>query len=322
LKTDDLKILVSFDLPEKYLKEICLVSPRIRLEECKEENILINKMKDVEVLYAGLFNKNILAAASRLKWVHTRFAGADKFLFPEMIKSDVLLTNSLGIHRTQCSEHAMSLMLAWTRKLYEFMRNQVQARWERPLGVSVCDEMWGKTVGIIGIGKIGAEIAVKAKAFNARTLGLAHTEKIQLPQFDEIIPADQLSLLLQRSDFVVLTVPLTPETKGMIGEDELRQMKQSAVLVNIARGEVVQEEKLITAIKEGWIAGATLDVFETEPLPSDSELWKMENVIITPHVAGTTPHYDQRAVSIFKENLNRYLKGLPLLNLVDKTKGY
>jgi len=137
-----------------------------------------------------------------------------------------------------------------------------------------------------------------------------------------MLPPEKLTEFLQRSDFVVIAAPFTPETKGMIGEDEFKQMKKTAVIVNIARGGIIQEEKLIKALKEGWIAGAGLDVFETEPLSVDSELWKMENVIITPHIANSTPHYDRRAVSLFKENLSRYLNGKPLLNVIDKEKGY
>lgn len=318
-----LKILVSFDLPEEYMKEIRSVSPRISVEKCVEKNALIDAMKDVEVLHAGLFDKDILATADRLKWVHNRLVGMDKFLFPEMLKNDILLTSSRGIHKTQASEHTMSLILAWSRNLHKFMRNQLKAQWQRPSGVSVCDELWGKTIGIIGVGSIGAEIAVKAKVFNARVLGLSRRAgRINLSGVDELFPPERLAILLQRSDFVVLAVPLTPETQGMIGEEELRHMKKTAVLVNIARGGVVQEEKLIKAIKDGWIAGAALDVFETEPLPPDSELWKLENVIITPHVAGTTPHYYQRSTSLFIDNLKRYLNGEPLINLIDKKKGY
>lgn len=321
MKSEDLKILVSFDLPERYLREIRSVSPRVRIEKCVEKTALLDVMKGVEVLYAGLFDEDILSAADRLRWVQNRLVGVDNFLFPEMLKSDILLTNSHGIHKTQVSEHAMSLILAWTRKLPKFMRDQLNAQWRRPPGVSVCDEVWGKTIGIIGLGSIGAEIAAKAKAFNARILGL-DVRQIQLPQVDEMLPPEKLSLLLQRSDIVVLAVPSTPETRGLIGEEELKQMKKTAILVNISRGKVIQEEKLIKALKEGWIAGATLDVFEIEPLPQDSELWKMENVIITPHVAGTTPLYYDRAIVIFKENLQRYLKGEPLINLVEKKKGY
>ena len=178
-------------------------------------------------------------------------------------------------------------------------------------------------MGIIGLGSIGAEIAAKAKIFNVRVLDLSRRAgSIQLPVVDEIFPPEELPTLLQRSDFVVLAVPLTPETQGMIGEEELRQMKKTAVLVNIARGGVFQEEKLSRAIKEGWIAGAVLDVFETEPLPPDSELWKLENVIITPHVAGTTPHYYRRSTTLFIEKLKRYLIGESLINLIDKKKGY
>lgn len=299
------------------MKQISSVSPKVHVEKCVEKSMLLSAIKGSEVLYAGIFNKDILSEADCLKWVHGHWAGVENFLFPEMLKSDILLTNSRGIHRTQVSEHAMSFILAWTRRLHKFMRYQLKAQWQR----MELDQVWAKTVGIIGLGDIGCEIAAKAKAFNMNVIGL-DVRKIQPPHVDEMLPPDKLPLLLQRSDFVVITVPLTSKTIGLIGKEELRLMKETAVLVNISRGRIVKEGELVKALKEGLIAGAALDVFETEPLPPASELWKMENVILTPHVAGTSPYYNQRAVPIFIENLKRYLEGKPLINLIDKEKGF
>ena len=311
-----MRVLVSFDLPEKYLKQIRSVSPKVNVEKCTEKEKLIDAIRGVEVLYAGLFDRDIFIAAENLRWIHSQRAGIDPFLFPELVRSDVLLTNARGIHGTQVSEHAMCLILAWSRRLHMFIGSQREARWSR----YETDEVWRKTIGIVGLGEIGSKIA-RAKCFDMKVLGL-DARDVQTPHVDEILSPEKLPSLLRRSDYVVLAVPLTPTTRGMIGERELKSMKRTAVLVNISRGGLVKEEELIETLREGRIAGAALDVFETEPLPSDSELWKMENVIMTPHVAGTTPHYDQRATPIFRKNLRRYIEGKPLINLVDKKKGY
>ncbi|MDQ1279905.1 MAG: hypothetical protein QG670_1167 [Thermoproteota archaeon] len=218
------------------MKEIESISLRIRVEKSVTKKIAISKAREAEIIYGGLFEKDILAAARRLKWVQCRFAGVDRFLFPEMLRSSVLLTDSSGVHQIQVSEHAMSLMLSWTRKLHVFMRNQIRGEWWRLEGTSVCDELSRKIVGIVGLGNIGAEIAKKVKAFDAKTLDLYHSRRIQLPQIDEMLPMEELPTLLRRSDFVVLALPLSTRTKGMFGEDEFRQMKRSAVLVNVERG--------------------------------------------------------------------------------------
>jgi phosphoglycerate dehydrogenase-like enzyme len=185
-------------------------------------------------------------------------------------------------------------------------------------------ELYGKTVGIVGLGHIGEEVARLSKACGCRVIGTRRsaTERTRSDDCDEIMPSKDLPALLGKSDFVVLAVPLTNDTRQLIGETELRSMRSNAVLVNIARGAVVDEPALIRALKEGWIAGAALDVFEQEPLPPESELWDMENVIVSPHISGGTEIYNQRAAGIFRENLRRYLAGERLMNLADPARGY
>ncbi|MFC1895751.1 D-2-hydroxyacid dehydrogenase, partial [Thermodesulfobacteriota bacterium] len=164
--------------------------------------------------------------------------------------------------------------------------------------------------------------AKKAKALDMRVLGLRRHPDRPSPNVNEMFGPGQLRALLEKSDWVVVTAALTHETLGMIGEPELKAMKRSAHIINIARGAVIREEALVRALQEGWIAGAGLDVFEQEPLPPESPLWAMENVVVTPHVAGNTPHYAERIVRIFVENLRRYRSGQPLINVVDKSLGY
>jgi phosphoglycerate dehydrogenase-like enzyme len=200
------------------------------------------------------------------------------------------------------------------------MRAQLKHEWSR----FAPRELSGKTVGIVGLGHIGAEVGRLAKAFGCRVIATKRstTESHRALFADEIMPAAELHRLLGESDFVVLSMPLTPETRGMIGEAELRAMKPSAVLINIARGPVTVEAALVRALQESWIAGAALDVFDEEPLPPESPFWDMDNVIVTPHISGGTEIYNQRAVEIFAANLKRYLAGEPLENVVDPARGY
>jgi phosphoglycerate dehydrogenase-like enzyme len=183
-------------------------------------------------------------------------------------------------------------------------------------------ELAGKTMVLVGVGAIGVRTAEVAAPFGMRVLGVRRDPTADAPGVEAMFGPDQLLDLLPQADFLVLTIPLTHETQGMIGEPELRAMKPTAYLINIGRGGTVQETVLIRALREGWIAGAGLDVFESEPLPQDSPLWEMENVIITAHYAGLTPYYNQRAMAIFLDNLRRYQAGEPMRNVVDKRLGY
>jgi phosphoglycerate dehydrogenase-like enzyme len=177
-------------------------------------------------------------------------------------------------------------------------------------------------MGLIGLGAVGEKTAQKAKGLNMRVLGVRRHPGRSTPWIDRVYEPENLMEMLPQADWVVITAPLTPETKGMIGERELRALKKSACIINISRGPVIQEQALIQALREGWIAGAGLDVFEEEPLPDSSLLWDMENVIITGHYAGGTPHFLDRLMEIFLENLRRYQTGEPLFNVVDKRLGY
>jgi phosphoglycerate dehydrogenase-like enzyme len=201
------------------------------------------------------------------------------------------------------------------------MRAQVRGTWQKTSRDDVF-ELAGKTMLLIGVGAIGERTAAIASALGVRVLGIRRDPARGAPGVAAMYAPDRLLDLLPEADFVVLTAPLSRATRGMIGEPELRAMKNTAYLVNIGRGGTIQEQALIQGLREGWIAGAGLDVFAEEPLPATSPLWAMENVIITAHYAGLTPHYDQRALAIFLDNLRRYQAGEPLRNVVDKAEGY
>ena len=202
----------------------------------------------------------------------------------------------------------------------------MEKKWERYeswVSTEQLEELSGKTVGIVGLGRIGTEIAEKARCLGMRVIATRRdTSRPASTSVNRLFHPADMNQLLAESDFVVLSLPLTGETQGMIGEKQLKSMKRTGYLINASRGRIVQEDKLIEALKQGWIAGAGLDTFENEPLPESSELWGFKNVIITPHVAGLTPYYMERLTNIFCENLDRFVRKQPLMNIVDKTLGY
>ena len=258
--------------------------------------------------------------APNLRWIQLTSAGVDRAARSGLLESDFMVTSSSGLHATPIGEYVVCLMLMFCKGASRFIRAQERQEWIRYLP----QELYGKTVGVVGLGHIGAEVARLAKAFGCRILATRRsvTARTTDEVADELLPPSDLPYLLAESDFVVLAVPSTPQTRQLIGEAELRSMKSTAMLINIARGAVVDEEALVRALKEGSIAGAGLDVFAQEPLPPESELWGLENVIMSPHISGGTEIYNQRAVGIFCENLRRYLAGEPLMNLADAERGY
>jgi phosphoglycerate dehydrogenase-like enzyme len=257
----------------------------------------------------------MFTSAGNLKWIQACSAGVERFLLPEVVASSVILTNAKGVYATPCSDHVIAMLLMFARRMNKFVRFQSARKWQK----LELDELQGKSVGIIGLGSIGREIERKAKCFGVNVIGLSRGERRSRDSY-----SSELEALLKQSDFVVLSTPLTKGTSGIIGKDELALMKRTAFLINIGRGQLIRERELVMALKERKIAGAALDVFEEEPLPPSSELWDMENVIITPHVAGDTKHMleNTRICNIFCENLKRYASGNPLINIVDKQAGY
>jgi phosphoglycerate dehydrogenase-like enzyme len=258
------------------------------------------------------------AAAPRLRWIQLTSAGMDRAARSGLVESDFMLTSASGLHATPIGEFVLTVMLMFAKGAQKFIRAQDRREWIRYMP----QELYGKTVGVVGLGHIGGEVARLAKAFGCRVIAMRRSDAKPDERVDAFVPASELHRLLAESDYVVLSVPLTNETRHMIGEPELRAMKPSAVLINIARGAVVDEPALVRALKDGSIAGAGLDVFEQEPLPPESELWGLENVILSPHISGGTEIYNQRATGIFCENLRRYLAGEPLMNLADPKRGY
>ena len=274
-------------------------------------------LADVEAI-AGTIKATHLARASRLKWVHSWAAGADNDLFPAMLDSPVVLTSSAGNGAIPLAEHSLLLMLMLNRDVPRWMRAQAERKWER----FTHPELNGLTVGIFGLGNSGSDLALKAKAFHMRVLGLRRNAERPVPGVDRMFSIDQLQPFLAESDFVVVTTPSTPETLGMFDAAAFKAMKRSAYFICISRGGIAVDDALLEALREGWIAGAGLDAHGVEPLPPDSPFWSLPNVIVTPHNGATTPATAQRSVEIFIDNLQRYVAGQPLRNIVDKSAGY
>jgi phosphoglycerate dehydrogenase-like enzyme len=272
---------------------------------------------DAEVLY-GHLREELWPHFPRLRWLQSPSAGVESQLFPAFVESEVILTNAKGIHAPYCAEHAFALLLGLTRAIHHYARDQdARRRVGRPL-----IEIGGWTLGILGLGGFGREMAQRGKGFNMRVLGLDPYRSEPPPHVDELLPAGGLPDLLRRSDVVMTACPHTPETHHMIDARALRLMKPTAYLISVTRGGVVDEAALAAALRERRIAGAGLDVYEVEPLPEDSPLWALDNVLLTPHAAGISQNRPRPTIELFCDNLRRYRDGRPLRNVVDKALGF
>jgi phosphoglycerate dehydrogenase-like enzyme len=273
------------------------------------------------------FPRPLIDALPDLKWIQLQYSGADRYLIPEVRERKVILTNARGIGSEALAEHAFALMLSFVRCLPQAYANQVKKVWYRDLPL---DQLAGKTLGIAGFGAAGRELACKAKAAHMTVLASrrgGQTGKRPY-QVEDCEAADRMFFglegireMLPLCDFVTVVLPLTEETRGIFGEDWLRLMKPKAFLINVSRGGVVQERALIRALQEGWIRGMASDVFEKEPLPGDSPLWAMPNVIITNHFGAINPAYFNEVVDLFVRNVERFRNGKQLVNELNQ-QGY
>ena len=278
---------------------------------------LRNHIADIEVLF-GHIGEDALSEATTLRWAHQPHAGVEGFMYPAFKESDVMLTNCRGLYGTQIAEHAFALLLSLTRQIpaqLEFMKTK---HWER----LPCVELAGMTMGILGLGGIGKAIARRARAFEFDVIA-ADVEQINRSEtVSELFGLDGLMEFLSKSNILVVCCPSTPETHKLLSHAQFNQMPDDSYVVNISRGKVIDEDALIAALQSGKLAGAGLDVTYTEPCPPESPLWEQPNVILTSHSAGASQHIRRRAMQLFIDNLHRYVADEPLVNLVDKDKGY
>lgn len=277
---------------------------------------------DAEI-YFGFPSKQLLIDAPHLKWIQAASAGVEFVAgIPELVASDIVLTNTRGAHGPSIGEHALALLLTMTRHIPESIEQFNRRHWERGRLYKTAREIGGLTMGIIGFGSLGRGIAQRALAFEMNLLAVDVQAMSGQPFLDEVWPVSRLDDLMEQSDVVVVAAPLTAETRHLLDAGRLAKMKSDAYLVVVSRGGIVVEDALLEVLNEGRIAGAALDVVEQEPLPSDSPLWDAPRFVLTPHLAGASAPKERRVVEIFKENLGRYQRGEPLLNVVDKARGF
>lgn len=297
----------------------------VRVTSVEDEADLPRVLPDAEVFVGWEFPPDLFPGARQLRWVHTASAGVEANLFPAMCASDVRLTNSTGLHEVCIPEHVLGQMLLLARNFHEAQRMQQQRTWGRfqviTFGPTI-RELHGSNLAILGAGPIGRNVARLASAFGMHVRVMRRNATQPAPYAEAVVPPAQLLDLLAWADFVVCALPLTDETRGVIGVEAFRAMRSSTFLINVGRGESIDDDALVDALQKGAIGGAALDAFRHEPLPPDHPFWSLPNLIITPHVSGYMPNYFQRALGLFEENLGRYLRGEPLRNLVDKRLGY
>jgi phosphoglycerate dehydrogenase-like enzyme len=314
-----------------------------RIQEAAAGMAVVNAASETEAVQAiadadaffGKITPPLLAAARRLRWVQSPTASLEHYLFPELVAHPCLLTNMRGLFSDVIADQVLGYVLCFARNLHRYIRNQLAARWE-PVGgeservsfaagpgtVSAIDRahlhLADATLGVVGLGNIGSEVARRALAFGMRVLAVDPAQTTAPPGVAALWPAERLPELLAASDFVVIAAPHTPQTVKLFRRPQFRQMKRTAYLINIGRGAIVDLTDLVEALRAGEMAGAALDVFETEPLPAEHPLWRLDNVILTPHVAGYSPRIAERHLAVLLDNLGRFQRGEPLRNVVNK----
>ncbi len=342
---DKLNVVVTANIPQEFFKTIEKTDPaRIKVtqagplfrverqvaeeqagkpteEQAKALKQLEQVMREADVLYTLRLPPNLDKRSPNLKWIQFMSAGVESVREAKNLPASIQVTNASGCHAIPIAEHVMGFMLMLVKESLRSLKNQEARKWERFFP----NELAGKTLGIVGLGSIGSEVARLGKCFRMKvtaTKRSATKRQANVEGVDEIYAANELKQLMADSDFVVVSVPFTAETTGLIKEPELRAMKKTAFFINIARGKVVDQPTLIKALKEGWIAGAGLDVADPEPLPPESELWSAPNLILTAHISGGTVGTGGRAAQLFSDNLKRFLADKELVNVVDRQRGY
>ena len=316
-------LAVSSFVAERYGERIRAVAPGIELVWPAGDGGWTGDAQEAEAVYfsedfwtseGGRALLPQIFTLPSLRWFHSFSAGVDNPAFKALLERGVTLTNSSGATSKPIAQYVIAMILRVAKRTDDWAQAQRERRWQS----IETDELTDKTVGIVGVGRIGGEVARLAQAFGMRVIG-CRRRRSRVRYVDELVPPERLRDLLAASDFVVLAVPLTSATEGLIGERELRTMRDGAWLINISRGQVVDEGALVRALKDGSIGGACLDVFQREPLPEESELWALPNVVVTPHNSGRSPLNVERGTEVFLDNLSRFVAGRPLRNRVRKS---
>jgi D-2-hydroxyacid dehydrogenase (NADP+) len=314
-ESKQMHLLILDELANEYKKGLEKDFPELLIHAAATEQDVGSFVERTDILLTGKISDDLVKNALRLKWIQANATGVDALINLPSLRKEVVLTSARGIHGPQMSEMAILLMLSLNRRFPQILRNQGRNAWVRwPQKV-----LSGKKVAILGVGVVGKAIASKCKAFGMTVYGIGRVKR-DVESVDLFVRREEMQRVLGEEDYLVIVVPSTPQTKKMIDRKALSAMKPTAFLLNLARGDVVDEEALIESLTRGTIAGAALDTFVTEPLPSNHPFWHMENVIITPHIGGLSENYVEQVLSIFRENLRRFLQGQRgnLINVVER----
>jgi D-2-hydroxyacid dehydrogenase (NADP+) len=313
------KKIVVTGMDEKAIAEFQSVSPEVTVVAASKGDALLAQVADADAIF-GTINPALFRAAKNLKWVQIYSAGVETYRFPEFISSNVTLTNCKILQGPNIADHALAMLLALTRDLHQVIPRRTNEEWRR--GAYHPIELRDKTAVIIGVGGIGSQIAQRAHAFGMKVIGVDPKEMPLNPYVTKMVFPDRLDSVLPEADVIFISAPHTPQSEGMVGAKQFELMKKGAYFICVSRGKLYDTNALVKAIDSRHLSGAGLDVTNPEPLPKGHPLWKFENVIVTPHMAGQSDSVNTRRMALIKENIGRFVKGEPMLNVVDKVKGY
>ena len=330
--TEPLTVALAFRIDDDQVARIEALDPRIRIINLSEisgrqapegaaKAAVLDRIAEAEVILGpSRIPIEYFDAATRLRWFQCVNAGIERMERDGLLRRGFAVTTAAGLASSAIAEYVIGSMVMLAKGLHRFTASQQRHAWE----FRMTGELSGKTVGILGLGEIGRETARRARAFNMRVIASRRTVSATGadPDCDELVSYSDLDYLLERSDYLVVAVPLTPETHHLLGAAQFARMRPTASIVNVARGEVIDQPALIEALRAGTIASAALDVFDPEPLPAESPLWDLPNVIITPHISGAVEGYGHKATELFIANLRCYLDGQPLAHLANPELGY
>jgi phosphoglycerate dehydrogenase-like enzyme len=316
---------VMWNIPQGHVLALAREFPAHVFTHARNDAEALESIGGADVAFSAQIRPEHLAAAGRLRWIHSPAAGVGSMLFPAMIDSPVVMTNSRGLSADTIAEHVVAVTLALFRRLQVAVRYQAKREWAQDtIGQPPANRMLsGAAVLVIGLGGIGGAVAARMQALGARVSAVRRRPSLESPPaIARVWPHERLHEALSTADVVVVAAPQTAETRGMIGAAELDAMRPDAVLINVSRGKLVDEDALVAALRAGTVRGAALDVFAHEPLSPDSPLWDLPDVLITPHTAGFRSDHWDAATALFAENLRRFEEGEALVNVVDKRAGY
>ncbi len=333
-----MKLVIHPPVEAERLGKITQAAGEMAIANAHSPEEALTEITDADGFF-GKMTPELLAASTKLRWVQSPTASLEHYVFPELIEHPCQITNMRGLFSDNIADQVFGYIICFARNLHRYIRFQMEPRWE-PIGgeteragfttgpgvINAIDRahmnLGDATLGVVGLGAIGAEIARRGLAFHMRVLAVDPIQT-QAPEGVEALwKPDRLSDLLAESDFVVIAAPHTPETEKLFRRAQFQQMKPTGYLVNIGRGAIVVLDDLVAALEADEIAGAALDVFEVEPLPADHPLWKMENVILTPHIAGYSPRISERHLAVLIENVGRFARGESLRNVTDKARWF